>query len=405
MSRISIEFENSNGESLSALLELPVDQQPHNYALFAHCFTCNKNFKAVRSISTALAARGFGVLSFDFTGLGASEGDFADTNFSSSVDDLICAANYLETEHMAPVLLVGHSLGGSASLLAANSLESVNAVVTIGSPSDPGHVKHIFQDGIETIREDGKAVVNIGGRPFTVKKQFVDDLEAQNLSSVVSSMRKSFLFLHSPQDKIVGIENASALYAAARHPKSFVSLDGADHLLSNPRDAGYAGSLIASWSERYIEKPEIEELSTKGQVVAYLGPDSRFTTEIRAGGHRIVADEPENLGGNNYGPSPYHLVASGLAACTVMTLRMYADRKKWPLEEIYCHVRHAKSHLEDCEDCDNPKAKIDLFERELEFIGDLDGEQIARLAEIADKCPVHKTLEGSSKIESRVIGS
>ena len=404
MSRKQITFFNSDQESLSAVLELPLDRHPGSFALFAHCFTCNKNFKAVRSISRELSSHGFGVLSFDFTGLGASEGEFSDTNFSSSVDDLICAANHLSANYAAPVLIVGHSLGGSAGLLAASQLESVTAVVTIGSPADPGHVKNLFEADISKITEAGFATVSIGGRPFTVKKQLIEDLERQDLPEVVGSTRKAYLFMHSPQDKTVGIDNAARLYAAAKHPKSFISLDGADHLLSNPEDASYAGQIIANWAGRYLAAPqESTDLETARQLVAYLGPDEKFTTEIRADRHRLIADEPVSFGGNDFGPSPYQLIASGLAACTVMTLRLYADRKKWDLREIYCHVSHEKNHLEDCGNCEDPKARIDRFSREIELIGALDDGQTDRLLEIANKCPVHKTLENKAHIETVLL--
>ncbi len=403
MSTKKITFENSRGEKLSAKIELPIDQHPHNFAIFAHCFTCNKNFRAVRYITQSLCAEGFGVLNFDFTGLGESEGDFADTTFSSSVDDLICAAGYLKENYESPSMFVGHSLGGAAVILAASQIEEVKAVVTVGTPSAPQHVKHLLQSGIEEINEKGLAEINIGGRPFTVKKEFIDDLDKQNLLGMVSRMKKSFLFMHSPQDRIVGIENAAELYQAAKHPKSFISLDGADHLLSKEIDACYAGDVIANWARRYVEIPEPIELSTQSHIVAYLNTKDKFTTQIKADQHRLVADEPKSFGGNDFGPSPYQLLASGLAACTVMTLRMYANHKKWDLHEIYCHIRHEKTHMEDCQDCDNPKAKIDKFTRELEIIGDLDDAQRQRLLEIADKCPVHRTLEGEAHIETKLI--
>ncbi len=403
MSTENIKFENSRGEKLSARIELPIAQKPHNFAIFAHCFTCNKNFKAVRYITRALTAEGFGVLSFDFTGLGMSEGDFADTTFSSSVDDLICAANYLKKNYSVPTLIVGHSLGGAAVILAASQFDEIRAVVTIGTPSAPQHVRNLLKSSIEEIEEKGVAEVNIGGRPFTVKKEFIDDLDDQNLLGIVEDMRKSFLFLHSPQDKIVGIDNAAELYQAAKHPKSFISLDGADHLLLNEKDACYAGDVIANWAKRYIEIPEPKELSTTSHIVAYLDTNEKFTTQIKADQHSLIADEPKSFGGNDFGASPYQLVASGLAACTVMTLRLYAERKKWDLQEVFCHVRHDKTHLEDCQDCENPKAKIDKFTRELELIGDLDDEQKQRLLEIADKCPVHRTLESAAHIETRII--
>ena len=403
MSTEKITFENSRGEKLSARIELPIDRKPHNFAIFAHCFTCNKNFRAVRYITRALTAEGFGVLSFDFTGLGMSEGDFAETTFSTSVDDLTCAANYLKANYQSPTLVIGHSLGGAAVILAASQFDEIKSVVTIGTPSAPQHVKHLLQSSIEEIKETGEAEVIIGGRPFRVKREFLEDLDEQNLLNIVQSMRKSFLFLHSPQDQIVGIENAAELYKAAKHPKSFISLDGADHLLSNEKDACYAGDVIGNWATRYLEIPEPRELSTKSHIVAYLDTSENFSTEIKADQHRLIADEPTSFGGNDFGPSPYQLVASGLAACTVMTLKLYAAHKKWNLREVYCHIRHEKTHILDCEDCESPKAKIDKFTRELEFVGDLDDEQRQRLLEIADRCPVHRTLEGMAHIETRLI--
>jgi len=403
MSIQKIEFKNSSGKNLAAKLELPINCRPHNFAIFAHCFTCNKNFNAVRFISAALAAKGFGVLSFDFTGLGESEGDFSDTNFSGSVDDLICAAEFLKQNYQAPAVIVGHSLGGAASLLAAHDFAEIKAVATIGSPSAAQHVAHLLQNGISEINEKGAAEINIGGRPFTIKKQFIEDLQEQNLLSVVRTMRgKAFLFLHSPQDETVSIDNAAELYRAAFHPKSFISLDGADHLLSRREDALYVGDLIASWANRYVEIPPEKKLSTTSQIVGYLRADEKFTTRIKAGEHQLIADEPESFGGNNFGASPYELVAAGLAACTAMTLRLYADRKKWDLREIYVHISHEKSHLEDCLNCDSANSKIDTFTRELELIGNLDEEQRQRLLEIADKCPVHRTLENTARIKTKL---
>ena len=403
MSIQKISFENSSGEKLSAKLELPFDRKPHNFAVFAHCFTCNKNFTAVRYISSSLAAEGFGVLSFDFTGLGMSEGDFAATNFSGTVNDLFCAVEFLEKNYKSPSLIVGHSLGGAASILAASQLAEIKAVVTIGAPSAPQHVTNLLASGIEEIKEKGSASISIGGRPFLIKRQFVEDLEEQNLLSVVRGMqKKAFLFLHSPQDRIVGIDNAAELYKAAFHPKSFVSLDRADHLLSEKEDAIYVGDLIASWAARYVQIPPVKELSTTSQTVAYLGKEEKFTTQIKTGAHGLIADEPESFGGNDFGPSPYQLVAAGLAACTAMTLRLYADRKKWDLKEVFVHVSHEKTYAEDCLNCESSDSNVDKFIREIELVGDLNAEQKQRLLEIADKCPVHRTLEAKAYIESHL---
>ncbi len=398
MSIQKVGFENSQGIKLSATLQLPIDRRPHNFAIFAHCFTCNKNFAAVRHISSALAEKGFGVFSFDFTGLGQSDGDFSDTNFSSSVDDLIAAAEFLRKNYQAPTVMIGHSLGGSACLLAASRLDEIEAVATIGSPSNPKHVRSLLNSGLPEIHEKGAASISIGGRPFLIKKQLLDDLEDQTLLEAVREMRKAFLFMHSPQDRIVDISHAGDLYQAAFHPKSFISLDGADHLLSKKTDAAYVGHLIAAWAYRYADVPADKEFSTQRQIVAHLGSEERFTTRIKAGEHQIISDEPETFGGNAFGFSPYQLVAAGLAACTAMTLRLYSERKNWQLKEVYVHVSHEKSHAEDCLNCESTTSKIDRFVREIELIGDLDAEQRKRLLEIADKCPVHRTLENAAQI-------
>lgn len=394
-----IVFQNADGYQLSARLELPLDQKPHAFAIFAHCFTCNKNLNAVRNISRALTQNGFAVLRFDFSGLGESEGEFADTNFSSNVQDLIAAANYLEKEYEAPKLIIGHSLGGAAAIFAAKELSTIEAVATIGAPSSPVHVQHLFQSSLDEIEANQQAEVNIGGRSFNIKKQFVDDLTAQNMAEVVKSLRKPILILHSPQDTTVGVENAGEIYGAAMHPKSFVSLDGADHLLSNKADSIYSGNMIASWAARYIKPSEKVLLKKEKQVTVRIG-DEGFTTDVKAGRHQFRADEPISVGGNDYGPNPYELLLSSLGACTVMTLRMYADRKKWPLEEVIVHLSHGKDYVTDCESCEEGGAKIDVIEKLIEIKGDLDEKQRQRLLQIADKCPVHKTLHSEVQVHS-----
>lgn len=391
MASIKIQFPNEEGEMLAARLELPVNQHPHSYALFAHCFTCSKNLSAVRNISTALHQSGVAVLRFDFTGLGESEGDFVDTNFSSNVEDLVAAASYLADNYEAPSLLIGHSLGGAAVLCAATELPEVKAVATIGAPFDPEHVSHLLGDSIEEIEENGVAVVNIGGRPFTVKKQFLEDIRSNKISEKIKNLKKALLIMHSPQDRTVNIDNAARLYTTARHPKSFISLDGADHLLGDKMDAQYVGDTIASWVKRYLALPAQEKLRGDKTVAARLG-DKGFTTEIMVRHHSITADEPVSIGGNDFGPSPYELLTSGLGACTAMTLQMYARRKKWDLKEVKVHLAHFKDYASDMADTENSKSKIDHFELKLELEGELDEKQRARLLEIANKCPVHRTL-------------
>ncbi|GAB3538047.1 bifunctional alpha/beta hydrolase/OsmC family protein [Pontibacter brevis] len=399
----NLTFKNKEGILLSGRLDLPADQKPHNFALFAHCFTCNKNLNAVRNVSRALTIKGFGVLQFDFTGLGNSKGDFSETNFSGNVEDLLAAAQFLEEHYQSPSLLVGHSLGGAAAILAASLLESVQAVATIGSPSHPQHVQHLFQNNLEEIQQSGKALVNIGGRPFTIKKQFLDDLSEMALLNVVKDMRKSILILHSPQDTTVGIENAADLYTAAHHPKSFISLNGADHLLSRETDSLYAGDVIATWAKRYLPYHAAPNLSSQHQVVALLQQDDVFTTSIKAGDHYLTADEPVSVKGNNFGPTPYELVASGLAACTAMTIKMYAMRKNWPLEDVEVHISYRKDHAEDSQNRKDKGAKIDVFEREIRLTGNLDEAQRERMLEIGNKCPVHKMMYSEVEVRSRLI--
>jgi uncharacterized OsmC-like protein/alpha/beta superfamily hydrolase len=399
-----ITFRNKEGKTLAGRLEMPADRHPHNFAIFAHCFTCNKNLLAVKNISRALTANGFAVLRFDFTGLGESEGDFEDTNFSGNVSDLVAAASFLEETYKTPTLLVGHSLGGAAALFAAAEIATIKAVATIGAPSNPIHVQHLFKSTIAEINTSGKAVVNLSGRDFTIKKQFLDDLETKSLVTVVKNLRKPVLILHSPQDDTVGIKNAEELYAAAHHPKSFVSLDGADHLLMRKQDSLYAAQLIAAWSQRYVSSSENENLKTKHQVVASLDASDGFTTAMKVGSHFLTADEPVVFGGNDYGPSPYELVSAGLSACTAMTIQMYAKRKEWNVENVQVHTSYSKSHAQDCENCETDSAKLDTFHREITLSGNLDKKQKVRLLQIADKCPVHKTLHSNIQIITKLLG-
>ncbi|MAZ72476.1 MAG: osmotically inducible protein C [Flavobacteriaceae bacterium] len=398
-----VNFQNQEDLMLAGRLELPADQQPHNFAIFAHCFTCTKNLLAVKNVSRALTAAGFGVLRFDFTGLGESEGDFENTNFSGNVEDLLAAAQFLEKEYKAPTLLIGHSLGGTAVIMAAAKLASVKALATINSPSDPEHVKHHIEQDIAKIEREGKAQVNLSGRPFTIKKHFLDDLKKQPIKDVVGNLKKALLILHSPQDAIVSVNNAEEIYTAAHHPKSFVSLDGADHLLSHKEDSIYTGNVIAGWSSRYVTIPETEQISSTHEVAASLTNTDGFTTDLKLGKHYLTADEPTSFGGKDYGPTPYELVSSGLAACTAMTIQMYAKRKKWDVQNVQVDISYNKQHATDCENCEDENTKIDTFVREIKFEGNLDEKQLKRLLQIADKCPVHKTLHSETQILTKLI--
>lgn len=401
MKTIKVTFKNKNGEALAARLELPLDTKPHNYAIFAHCFTCNKNLTAVRNISRALTQEGIAVLRFDFTGLGESEGDFSDTNFSSNVDDLVAACQFIETEYEAPSILVGHSLGGAAVLVAKQYLPKVKAVVTIGAPYKPGHVSHLLDEAKEEIEAKGEATVRLAGRPFTIKKQFLEDLQSISARELIHNLGAALLVMHSPQDDTVEIDNATQIYKAAQHPRSFLSLDGADHLLSQKEDSLYTGATIAAWVKRYIEIPEDVTLSTDHQVLTRTG-DEGYTTEIVAGKHHLIGDEPASVGGNDFGPTPYDYLAIALGTCTGMTLRMYADRKGWDLKEAKVHLQHNKLHAQDCADCETKEGKVDHIQRVIELEGNLEEDQIKRLMEIADRCPVHRTLHSEVKIETQL---
>ena len=395
-----ITFPNQAGHQLAARLEEPITRKPYAYAIFAHCFTCSKNLNAVRHISRALTQHGIAVLRFDFTGLGDSEGEFANTNFSSNVEDLLSAAAFLEQEYEAPKLLIGHSLGGAAVLLASLRIDSVEAVATIAAPARPEHLQRLFSQDMETIRREGKAEITMGGRAFTITQQLIDDLEEAHEKHNFEQIHHPLLILHSPADRTVSIDNASDIYLQAKHPKSFISLDNADHLLSRQTDSEYTGTMIGSWAQRYVVPPQEEEASEEtGQVVTQTG--AGFTTEVMVQQHSLLADEPESVGGRNLGPTPYDLVAAGLGACTGMTLRMYADRKEWPLEAVRVRLMHKKVYAEDCEHCEDPEQKIDQIERVIELQGELDEKQRDRLMEIADKCPVHKTLEAGARVVTK----
>lgn len=405
MKSTKLEIENSKGYKLQAYLELPANQKPNNYAVFAHCFSCSSTLNAVKNITRALTTHGFGVVRFDFTGLGKSEGEFAESHFSANVDDLLAVNSYMAIHYKAPGLLVGHSLGGAAVLVAASKLETVKAVATVGAPSSISHVTKLFSHQVEDVTDKGAIEVNIGGRPFRINEEFIADFSKTDLLSVVKNLRKPLLIMHAPFDSIVGIENAQELYTSAIHPKSFISLDGADHLLSQTKDSQYAGNMIGSWSQRYFDAKDNEMLATEGeQLVAHLNvKEDNFTTSIQTAKHSLIADEPESVGGNDFGPSPYDFLSAGLAACTVMTLKLYAERKKWDLQEVYAYITYSKKHSDDLKmDVDTP-TRFDHISKRLKFVGDLDETQKEKLKQIASKCPVHKTLQSEVIIETELV--
>ncbi|MFO7931273.1 MAG: alpha/beta fold hydrolase [Thermodesulfobacteriota bacterium] len=397
-----LNFTNRHGNRLAAQLDLPADGRAHTFAVFAHCFTCTKNLKAAYNINQALTREGIAVLRFDFTGLGQSEGDFSETGFTTNVSDLIDAAVYLGENYKAPEILIGHSLGGAAVLQAAAGIDSVRAVAVIGAPARTDHVLKHISDARQKIEEEGEAEVLLGGRPFRIKKQFLDNMKAENMEGVIKDLNRALLILHSPVDNIVGIENASEIFQAARHPKSFVSMDTADHLLSDKADSVYAGGIISAWSRRYTlsagaDKPA--DTSSEGEVVVRTGR-SGYMTDIKVNGHGLLADEPQSAGGTNAGPTPYGYLVAGLGACKAITLRMYADRKKWPLDGIRIGLKHRKIHADDCSDCETRKGYFDHITAELSLEGDLEAEQRRRLTEIADRCPVHRTLTSEIRIQT-----
>ena len=400
MSTESIRFPGTQGHALSARLDVP-PEPPRAYALFAHCFTCSKDSKAAAYVSQALAARGIATLRFDFTGLGASEGAFEDTTFSSNVGDLLAAVDWLRANRAAPQLLIGHSLGGAAVLAAAGRVPELRAVATIGAPFEPAHVAHLLGEGRARVEADGLAEVNIGGRPFRVRREFVEDLAAQKPAETIAAMRKPLMVLHSPRDAIVGIDNAASIFMAAKHPKSFVSLDNADHLLTRKEDAAYVADVLAAWASRYLDALPESDAPVQGVRVTEAG-DGKFAQLVLSGRHRMRADEPVSMGGTDTGPSPYEYLIAGLGACTSMTIRMYAAQKQWPLEKVTVDLRHDKIHAADCADCETKEGRIDRIEREIRLEGPLDDAQRARLMEIADRCPVHRTLHSEVSVVSRL---
>jgi uncharacterized OsmC-like protein/pimeloyl-ACP methyl ester carboxylesterase len=398
------QFTGSEGQQLAAALDKP-EGEIRAYALFAHCFTCGKDGLAAKRMAVALSAKGIAVLRFDFTGLGSSEGDFANSTFTSNVADLVRAADHLRKTFKAPALLIGHSLGGAAVLAAAHQIPDAKAVVTIAAPSDPAHVTGHFADSIEKIRKDGQAQVSLAGRPFTIKREFLDDVAEHGLMAHIAGLHRALLVMHAPTDDTVGIDNATRIFVAAKHPKSFVSLTGADHLLTNRRDAIYVADVISAWAERYLDTGVSTEVAADGeaprQVVVRETRNGKFQQTVTVGPHQSLADEPAAAGGDDTGLAPYDLLLAALGACTSMTMRLYADRKSLPLERTTVTLKHSKIHAEDCAECETKAGMLDQIERVIGMEGALSSEQRQRLMEIADKCPVHRTLTSEVQILSR----
>ena len=409
MPRIEAVFKNLQGESLSGLLEMP-SGAIKSYALFAHCFTCSKDNPAAARIAMSLADQGIAVLRFDFTGLGTSKGNFSNTNFSSNLQDLLAAANYLEQQYAAPSLLIGHSLGGSAALAVAQDLPAVQAVVTIGAPATAAHIKHLFADSYRELQDKQSVLVELGGRSFNIQRQFIDDLEKYNSVAHVQALKKALLIFHSPVDDVVSIDEAARIYTAAKHPKSFVSLDHADHLLSNPEDSRYVAEVLSAWASRYLERdqtPDEKEKTERPSVeqgsVIVRECDKKFTREILTQHHRLISDEPIALGGADLGFNPYELLLAALGSCTSMTLRMYANHKKIDLQAIQVELHHNRIHAEDCAGCEKQSQLIDVIARRVQLTGNMDKTQSTRLLEIANQCPVHKTLQNKIQINTNLI--
>lgn len=394
-----VNFNNRDGHKLVGILHFPDTREVIAYALFAHCFTCTKNINSANHISDTLASAGIATLRFDFTGLGASQGNFSDSSFTTNINDLVDAAGFLEQDYEAPQLLVGHSLGGTAILAASKQLPSAKAVCCIGSPADPEHILQLLQSELETINKDGQAEVDLAGRQFTFKKDFVDDVQQHKTD--YRTLGKALLVMHSPVDATVSIDEAGKIFAAAIHPKSFVTLDDADHLLSNAADAIYAGQVLAGWAQRYIDP--IETIQVQEGVTVSAKTANGFVCKINANGHQQIADEPISAGGTNLGPTPYDYLGAALGSCTAMTLNMYARHKKLDVSNVRVAIEHSRIHAEDCVDCEKQKGQIDVFTRQIEIEGNLDQAQSQRMLEIADRCPVHKTLENEIKIETLLV--
>ena len=400
-----LDFPGAQGYTLSARLDEP-DDRPRAYALFAHCFTCGKDIKAASRIAAALADEGIATLRFDFTGLGGSEGEFGNTGFRSNVADLVAAAEFMRESGRPVGILVGHSLGGAAVIAAAGEIPEASAVCAISAPFHAEHILGHLGDKRSEIETNGEAEVTLGGRAFQIGRSFIEETLGFDQSSRIEQLRRPLLILHAPHDDIVGVDNARRIFETAKHPKSFVSLDDADHLLTRSRDVRYAATVIAAWAARYLSSPdEVAQGNTQpqppvsGVAVTETGQGG-FQQRIQAGHHVWFADEPEASGGGDTGPTPYDLLLAGLGACTNMTLRMYAGHKGLSLERVTVALHHEKVHADDCASCEHQSGKVDRIQRLVHLEGDLSADQRQRLLEIADRCPVHQTLHGQIKVHT-----
>jgi len=399
--KTAVKFQSQNNQQLSGVLHRPDTNKIQAYALFAHCFTCTKDINAATNVAKILAGQGIATLRFDFAGLGASEGEFADTSFSTNIQDLISAAGFMDMHYSAPQILIGHSLGGTAVLAAANSLPSVKAVATIGSPASPDHVLHVLEGHLETLKNEGEAVVPLAGRPHRFKQNFVDDVTNHLVDP--STLKKALMVMHAPFDTIVSIGEATKIFSQARHPKNFVSLDQADHLLSRKKDARHVGEILASWAKHYIDPLSVEPDANVKKIIVVAGKtDEMFYNIAQAGSHKFIVDEPLSYGGTDLGPTPYDYLGVALGSCTSMTLNGYARRKKLGVTNVSVRVEHDRIHAEDCDTCEKTQGKVDRFVRHIRIDGDITDEQHKRMLEIADLCPVHKTLENEIRVETRV---
>lgn len=403
MNSKSINFINRKGIKISAILDSPEDLQVKAYGVFAHCFTCGKNLIMARNINKVLTKAGYAILRLDFTGLGESEGNFEDTNFTSNIEDLIDASKYLEDNHRAPKILLGHSLGGTAALKAGKEIKSIEAVISIAAPFDFGRINRALHESKEELQEKGFITMHIAGEDYKLKESFFEDVQKYDMRSIIKDLKKPLLVLHSPFDKVVGIKEAEKIFIAAMHPKSFVSLDEANHLLSKEEDAKYVGEVISGWAKKYVmdtEREEKKKHNKEYKVFAQIG-EKPYKTKIWTDNHSYLSDEPTKYGGGDLGPNPYDYLLSALGACTAMTLRMYADRKKWDLKGVEVGLNHRRIHAQDCDKCEETGKKLEVITREIFIYGELSEEKRNRLMEIADRCPVHRTLESDLTIQTK----